>query len=265
MTTPPTIASIGSCLSNLTAAALEHYGYSRRYFAAHTRSDGIVRYFIERTVDLPPREDILRMIEWRPEFAGDGRAIVENQYPSHFGYQEFRQRWTETGPRLLDDLRVPGTLDLIMLDNFSDIYGRLLSFRSGPFANSPINIPLHMTENFRDIADLMETGPLLTAEQSAANWRAICLWLQRLQPDARIVFNCFTYSATYGDWNQTTRAIEFGNAIKAALTDLGVIVVPPLGLLQEHTNPAADWSHFIPNVYRALAGHIWLRLHNHFK
>ena len=78
------------------------------------------------------------------------------------------------------------------------------------------------------------------------------------------MFNCFTYSALYPDQNQHHRTVEFADAAMAALSDLDVLVLPPLDLAPEHTHPEADWSHLEPNVYRGLAGYIWMRLFGGF-
>jgi hypothetical protein len=253
------VFGIGSCLANLIGANMAiMFGYQRDYFVAHNRSDNLVRYYVEQRSALPPRGAVLQMIEWKPEFEIHGRGIIENQYPDYLGYQELRQNWAEDGPRLLSDLR-DKKYDIIFMDNFCDIFYRLMTFKDSHI-DSPIMIPLHMCENFREIAAAMSVGELLGPDESAANWLKIYYWLREMQPQARFVFVCLTYSDLYSDVPRHETTVKFGEAVQRRFISEDVLVLPPLNLAAEYVNPEEDWSHLQPDLYRALSGYVWTKL-----
>ena len=259
-----TLAVIGSCMSNLTAARLVSvFGFDQTHCVHHNRSDTFLKYYVDRTFDMIPKYRFDSLI-MKPGYGENERAILDNQYLDSLGFFQLENR-KRTGKTFLDDLREI-KIDLILLDNFMDVASMLMCDTSDQaFAERPLFINIGFYEQEHELAEKFSFTPFLSPLESAHNWLRIYHWLRKLQPDAKIVFLPYHTCSSLTDRSRYERVIGFSSIFARLATAENLIVIPPLELASEMTKGEQDWPHFQDNVYLGLAGQVYLKYINQDK
>ena len=244
------VGVVGTCLSNLTAAWLmSDFGWKRLNNAAVVRSDLFISQFIEGS-EPPPLPELQAYLGVNPEDEDINRYILENY--------RYLAGMTEISPGL------PGLwknlheqkFDVLLLDNLSDINGRILHYKGDQFRPFDLGFALHLGHNSSNIASDFKASPHLTPRESAEGWLRIVNWLQKLQPAARLFFTSAQYCTAVGDPGRYDRAIRFHNEFIDVLGTNQIEVISPIVVPFSLTKLPNDRDHFDMSVYRAIAGHV---------
>lgn len=233
------ILTFGSCLSRYIARSY------KRLFAGeivgsvyHNRSDYFTRCFIERTAS-PLNEEVMKVLI--PRFAvsqldEDSRSIVANQTASGIGRHKLE------GDRGLMQTLSEVKVDLILVDNFMDVAGRLSSGLGMECFLRPHDY-LNYHEHF-------SIGGYIPPLDAAKNFLRILEFFSVQAPDAKIYFIHFPFNTYEGDNERRARSHEFAKIFKSNLAT----IIPPLSVPKIYRTEVA--SHFQEPQYAAYAGMI---------
>jgi hypothetical protein len=251
---------IGSCMSNLTVQlAPGDLGFYQTHCIHHNRSDAFLRYFVDQTSEMIPREYLEKILQYKPESEREARQILDNQYPASAGYFTVEKRRESAADDFLTDLKTK-EFDLILLDNFMDISARLMMdvTRRNP-EESPLFMNLGFYTNQTELKNRFKFyGNHLTPSESAENWLRIYHWLRRLQPKAKIIFICYHSVSSLNNLDRFSRLTKFVPELAAKAVGTDLMIVPPLAVPDHLTKGIVDWPHFTPPVYKSLAGLVYL-------
>lgn len=252
-----TVAVIGSCMSNLTAARLEQmFGFEQTHCVHHNRSDAFLKYYVDRSHELIPKSTFSHLV-MKPQFGAVEQAILDNQYPDDIGYFQLQHRKRQ-GKSFFDDLRET-KIDLILLDNFMDVASMLVEDTSDPeAAGRPLFLNVGFYEQERELTERFRFTPFLSPLESALNWLRIYRWLRELQPQAKIIFLPYHSCSSVTNLQRYERIIGFSSIFSRVAVGENLIVIPPLNVPPELTKGEDDWPHFQDKIYDALAGRVYL-------
>lgn len=241
--------TIGSCLTGMPAIILnDEMGWQRLNNAYGGRSDYIVDAFIERSMVIPPREELLANLRWKDGAEQDGLRMLDECYRDRVGHIDT----APDAPGLFANLE-SGEVDVILLDNLHDTYSVLTQTKPNTVP-VPYALPLSLSR-FEDEADLFAHrftyGDPLRPEQSAASWVKIMEYLLRVQPSARIYFFCAHALEGVHSEERIERADAFARLLPPLSAHLPVRIFPAM-------NPPADsmpdGDHYSFDLYRSMAG-----------
>jgi hypothetical protein len=259
------IGHLGSCLSSIPVAHLvTDYGFEEKFRIHHNRSDAFRGYFVDETWSIPDLAVLNHVFikSSDPSIASDGTNFIENQVLPTVGF-EGNLSYKKGQERFFDVLNKH--IDIILLDNFMDIASRLMTpTEKSSFRGSPLFINPQFYNNTGEIYEKFKFTDFLTPTESAENWLAIYRWLRAKQPNSKIIFLCFPYATSRGVEERYRRAYCFYEKISNACSGEDIDIIPPLQISDDLTNGKEDWYHVKPQLYKALAGYIFLRAAAHF-
>ncbi len=247
--------SVGSCLSALPGVFLMgDYKWRRLNNAKVDRSDLFVADFIDRTGNMPPREEIVAFAQPLPEHE---KVFFDNLaacYPDTIGLFECR-----ADCRPLRDTLESQDIDVILMDNMVETYTQALTLDAPSGHRFTSVLPFHLCRNKDEILarNPVTTAPL-PAEQAVANWARIIGLFRDALPRADLVFVCSPYCLSPADPGRYRRSVDFYLLFREQADALGVKLIPPLDVEARYTKLPDDDAHFDNVIYRAMAGHIVL-------
>jgi hypothetical protein len=247
---------LGSCLSNLQATWLmADYKWERLSNAVVERSDFFVDTLIDKTVIVPPKEQILSKIVWNKGAERNGLELLKGLYFETAGLFEMPAQ----NPPLFTVLREK-KVDWILLDNLHDTNAALTYCRLSPDEPpTKLTFSMSLCSNEAELIDAgWHYGQPIEPAHSADSWCRIFAFLRKAQPDARMVFTCHPTCTLVGDPAAVARANAFVPLLLDRAAVFGVTVIQPLSLAMNLTRLPEDWSHLDMRVYRALAGRIFM-------
>lgn len=249
-------ATIGSCLSNLTASRLSiDFGVTQTLRILHNRSDNFVKYYIDRSAKMIDMSYFDNFLVDTDKFRVDARYFLQNQQPETIGYAQLQDRRREGIDFFTELAEEP--LDIILIDNFMDVSSKLMRSTQPEWAESPVFLNPGFYENQDEILKNFTFTDFLTPKESAEGQNRIVQYVRQLQPTAKIFFLCFQYSTSEDSLERMARAHAFYDEFKK-IVDPGIYLIPPIDLPADLRIPG-DWSHFVyPKVYQAIAGYIYL-------
>lgn len=255
-----TVAVIGSCLSNLTAAKLMMtYDFKQTHCVHHNRSDVFLKYYVDRATSMIPHSYFDKFVV-KPDFRGGAPAILDNQYVEHIGFFQLDDH-KRPGKTFFDDLREI-KIDLILLDNYMDVAAMLVENVEEPeLAGRPLFLNAGFYEEERELATKFHFTPYLTPLESAENWLRIYRWLRALQPEAKIMFLPYHSCSSLMHRQRYERIVGFSSIFPRLASDEDLIVIPPPELGPDLTKGETDWPHFQEVVYHAIAGQVFLNFY----
>ena len=250
------VIAFGSCLSNLTVNQLkEIYGWRQTHAIHSNRSDQVVSYFIDGNPQIP-LSFLEELIVYKPEDEVLARQVLYNQYPKNFGFHNIDNPFGRT---FLEDLQ-SNQYDCILLDNLMDLVSLLMYPKDMPEFHGPgISLMDHMYLNGPEIHQKFGYGSYLTAAESVENWIKIIKWLKVYQPAAKFFFLSYHYSTSLNSPDRYARIRSFYETFEPWALTNNISLIPPLNLPDNFTNGESDWPHFKDNVYKAIAGYIFLQ------
>ena len=256
------VGYFGSCLSSLTIAALvKSYGFEEIFRIHHNRSDAFLRYYIDKSCPMPDRAllNSLFVPSDDARVAKDAEEFLDNQMLPHIGYGGTLRGKVDLSRNVFERLEEV-KMDVVLLDNFMDIAGKLLSspLLKG-FENSSLFINPHFYKNKDEIGKTFKFGSFLSPDQSAENWLRIYRWFRLSQPSAKIIFLCFPFPIRSYNPDRYGRARDFYPALLRATNGEDIDILPPLNVPEQLTNGPSDQYHVKPQLYQALAGYVYLR------
>jgi hypothetical protein len=244
---------LGSCLAGMTSVLLAgDYRWVRLNNAAVDRSDVFARYFV-RQEPMPSREIVEMVLAVKPEHADEAKPVFDRMFRNGVGLSEM----PVSAKPLIDNL-ANERFDVFVLDNQCDTYVLKSTYESlSGNLDFESSFPLHWCERWEMMRDSFRFAPCLEPAESARNWAEIVRYLRSAQPQARIFFLCAPSSPHENDAARRARADAFEPALRAALGDTEIDIVPQLQVPRELTKLPDDPEHFDLLVYRALAGRIF--------
>jgi hypothetical protein len=252
------VMAFGSCMSNLTINRLvADYGFTQTHSVHHNRSDNFIRYFIDRESEMIPHDFFDGLLSYKSDTENQARMFLRNQYADWIGFHEIEKK--SANQNLFADLSTE-TIDVILMDNYMDISSKLMKCVSDvDLADRPLFINPGFYTNQEEVNSLFDwSGDFLTPEESAKNNVTIYRWLREQQPRAKIFYLTY-HSCSSTDYPERfSRARYFYPALVKAAEGEDLNIVPPLEVPPELTKGQIDWPHFQPQVYRALAGYVYL-------
>ena len=257
------ISTFGSCLSNFTARNLcAEFGWQRLHCLNHNRSDAFRQYFIDRDRPQIPLEHLESILIPKADLALTADLFLKNQYDAYLGFHELRHLKQGPDHTFFSDLDGLD-IDVILLDNLNDAASLLMYPNNMPgYEDSGLFLNGHFYENEDEISEKFSYRPFLTPAQSIENWLHIIRWLKAKQPYAKIFFLPYHSFTSTTDPERQARIDAFAFEIEKYQSQEGFEVIPNLSPPEQYTNGPEDWPHFRPEVYKALAGYIYLRTLN---
>lgn len=250
------IGHFGSCLSaDLVFVLVNDYGCEEVFRIHHNRSDQFVNYFVDKTETQFDYEWLTTFLKPKPETAKDATTFVENQFVPWIGYENKLRHMVTPETDFFENLKAM-SVDVILLDNFMDTACCLLAPPETP--KKTVFFATHLYENAEEIQKKFVMGPYLTPQESAENWVKICKFFRAAQPNAKIIFTCWSASTSRTNPERTKRILGFYEAFYPLIKDEDVHVIPPVDVPEALTNGPDDWYHMHKNVYKALAGYIFV-------
>lgn len=166
-------ASIGSCLAKRVATNIAGGRLISSVF--HNRSDVLADVLHTNGAPLSKRSDLCALmgVEERAWDEFSAYSILSNQSKEGFGLHDLA-----SGVPLIEAL-TSASLDLIIIDNFMDLVGRLYE--------TPLGKLYYRYEGFTSPAG-MALGPRLLPAESAKNFRQVVELIGAFQPKAKLVF-----------------------------------------------------------------------------
>ncbi len=230
------VATLGSCLSRNTAKFL--IGARIVNSVYHNRSDSLFETLSTGGQDLKPLEELCRILSANRTETGEfaPSSLLRNQSAEGFG----RHRMPDGTP--FHQSLLEARFDLILIDNFMDLGGRLYRVPNGEkffcrYAKSEIPAGLKLDK-------------LLTPEESAAKFVQIVELLHAVQPVAHIVFIHFP-THNYPAGKKQEWAGRFADELR--LPPYADIIAPrPARPLHEGKEP----QHFRAMEYRRYAAYV---------
>lgn len=253
-------AVMGSCLANMTGVFLSHeYGWNRLNNATIYRSDHFLTYCVDRSKRLPPFEEIVSALEYKPEYASlqaETEARIRENYPESVG----RYQMAEETNGLLHNMN-NREIDVILMDNLFDTETRLAESLPLPDIQPyEMYLPLGLFSNVEKIRSTYTVGAHLSGKTSATHWLKIIEFVRSIQPDVKIIFLAGHYCTSLENPGRYNRAFNFYKIFSRLCKGKNITIVPPLNLPPELTKMPDDFAHYDLSVYRALAGYIQLGL-----
>lgn len=188
--------------------------------------------------------------------------FLKNQYDAYLGFHELRHLKQGPDHTFFSDLDGLD-IDVILLDNLNDAASLLMYPNDMPgYEDSGLFLNGHFYENEDEISEKFSYRPFLTPAQSIENWLHIIRWLKAKQPYAKIFFLPYHSFTSTDDPERQARIDAFALGIEKHQLQEGFEVIPNLSPPAQYTNGLEDWPHFRPEVYKALAGYVYLRTLN---
>lgn len=255
------IAAFGSCMSNLTIARLQRYGFDQGLSVHHNRSDAFLKYFVDKSAPQIPLDVLLSKLVFRPEHEKEARKYILNQYADGLGYHDLLHLKEASGRTFVEELQTT-KYDVIVMDNFMDLAAKLAVWKGHPvYGDSPVFFNFGSFENEKELLSEFDyTYDYLSGVQSAKNNLRIYKWLRKLQPEAQIYFMCYHWFSSTNNLRRQTDAKDFFRKLSQLAQFEDLIVIPPLQLDESWGKGTEDWPHFQDPVYDALAGYLFLHI-----
>lgn len=259
------ILSFGSCMSALTATQIQdQYGCELTYVIHHNRSDNFIRYFIDKSENMIPADELAGILKTRPGDPDGANLILRNQYKRYMGLHYCKDSDLENTPDVFSYIE-NNDVDIILMDNFMDLAAFLMHWKTRPeFANSPIFINPSHYQNEEEILENFEYGPILATRKSACNWVKIYDWLRKLQPNAKIYFLCYHFCTSKNNRGRYNRARKFYIDLVRMTKNRDIHIIPPITVDDSLTKGENDWTHFDSKIYLAISGYIFLHASANF-
>ena len=232
------IITFGSCLSRYVARS-----YKRLYAGEivssiyHNRSDYFVNSLLDNTNSAVKIGAFETLIEKKEcvDADEDIRNIVLNQTVAGVGLHKI------DGTQNLFDMLNHTKIDMIIVDNFMDISGRL---------SSGLGLNCFLRPNdYKNYHEHFVLGGYISAENSAKYFSRILDFFLEKAPHAKIFFLHFPWN-TYADKRRKSRSVTFASQFR----DTRAIIVPPQSIPKIYRTKVS--SHFREPQYTAYAGMI---------
>ncbi|MEI9905157.1 MAG: hypothetical protein WDN06_15240 [Asticcacaulis sp.] len=91
------IAAFGSCLSNITIARMQRFGFEQLLSVHHNRSDAFLKYFVDQSSPQIPYDTLMAKFVFKPELEEETRKYIRNQYVEGLGYHDLMARKAANG------------------------------------------------------------------------------------------------------------------------------------------------------------------------
>jgi len=216
------------------------------------RSEHFVRYFIDEEPGLPSADELWSMLDISAEETVEQWNKVLELYPQTAGARLDAQ---QTGAPLMHNLQHEN-IDIILMDNWHDSNTNYTVMRdtNGEFAwGCNTHIPFFKPE-YQERLYYKDVQP---AAEMASNWNKIARFVREQQPYAKIFMICGHYVTSWEKKERFRLLRDFYLRFVELTRDVDINIVPPL-----HLPPGAlklpDEAHYDLNVYRAMAGYIYL-------
>lgn len=255
------IAAFGSCLSNITIARMQRFGFEQLLSVHHNRSDAFLKYFVDKSAPQIPFDELMAKFVFKPEHEAEARKYILNQYIEGLGYHDLLPLKEASGRNFIEELQTT-KFDVILMDNFMDLASKLAVWKNHPvYGDSPVFFNFGSFENEKALLEEFDyTYDYLSGVQSAKNNLRIYKWLRKLQPDAKIVYMCYHWFSSTDNLRRTRDAQDFFQKISQLAMFEDLIILPPLQMGEAWGKGTDDWPHFQDPVYEALAGYLFLHL-----
>lgn len=228
------IVTFGSCFSRFTANYLSaYYGGNTLGSIYHNRIDRFVNVFVENNISNTDKK-LLEPLKINEA----GWMEIGNQYPD----MTLGKHKLEGKPgfmEAIDNMKV----DIILLDNFLELVGRLMVPKAG---GTPLFFNFKGVENANDHFTI--EPDYLDIQNAVQYWYKCINYLHKKQPDAVIIFNHFPMEQ-HRNHIVADRCRTFKKQFKAPK---GCIVAPKLS--NPHHFVEDGPVHFKKDVYAMYAG-----------
>ncbi len=242
------IGSIGSCLSNVLAnRMISRFGGEKLFHVYRNRSDQFYHYYIKKDKTIVPRKYVEDNLEILLENQDDPNFVsptemLDNQY-------EKLGKHGIVNDKNLFEILTKEKLDIIILDNYTDM-GAILSYpKLDNYETSPIFLRKHDYSNYDKYFTF---GKLLSVEESAFYFNEIINYLTTLQPTAFIYFLHYPYTPFVNNQKRQMRARNFERIFKSSKATM-----VPAATIQEMFQLENDPSHYEDSIYVAYGGFIY--------
>ncbi len=255
------IAAFGSCLSNITIARMQRFGFEQLLSVHHNRSDAFLKYFVDRSSPQIPYDALMAKFVFKPELEEETRKYIRNQYVEGLGYHDLMARKAANGLDFFREIKEE-KFDVILMDNFMDLASKMAVWKDHPvYGDSPVFFNFGSFENETELLSEFDyTYDYLSGQQSAINNMRIYKWLRRMQPDAKIYFMCYHGCSSTDNPRRQKAARDFYIKLSQLATFEDLILIPPLDVAENWQKGTEDWPHFQDPVYDALAGYLFLHI-----
>ncbi len=245
--------TMGSCLVGMPSVFLRgEYKWKRLNHVGVPRCDLFLSNFVDRTGDMPTREEILEFAKPMPEHKDHFLANLGEYYPETAGLFECGAGHVPLRENLDAD-----NIDLILIDNMAETYTYAWTFKTPAGRSFTSSLPFHLCENKDEIfARQIGTSPRVTPRAAVDNWKRIIRFFQATVPRADIVFACAPYCLSGDDVERYRISRDFYLLFKDEAEALGIKLIPPLNVEPHFTKLPDDRTHFDNIIYKAVAGHI---------
>lgn len=235
------IATFGSCLSRYIAnnytKIFGGYLVSSVY---HNRSDAFIGRFIKKDwveTDFAEIAATLKIKVDDGDVENNPVRILKNQYPEWMGKHRLSR-----GKPFLDLIR-SGQVDVVIVDNYMDLAGRLVSDHES-------NGFFMRLGDFSSVNHQWKTRDYLSPEEGVKNMTQIIDFIRQHQPAAKIIFINFPHN-TYSESPDRVRRTKIYEEL---FSYEGIMIIPC-----QEVQPlfqTKDKQHFKAQQYCAYAGMI---------
>lgn len=253
------IAAFGSCLSNITIACMQKFGFEQLLSVHHNRSDAFLKYFVDKSAPQIPLDVLMEKFVFKPEHEAETRKYILNQYVEGLGYHDLLARKEANGLDFFQEIQRE-KFDVILMDNFMDLASKMAVWKDHPlYGNSPVFFNFGSFINEKELLSEFDyTYDYLSGVQSAKNNMRIYKWLRHYQPDAKIFFMCYHWCSSTDNPRRQRDAQDFFKKLTQLTVFENLMIIPPLTVEPQWGKGTEDWPHFDHRVYEALAGYIFL-------
>ena len=239
------IATFGSCMSwNIGLTYRKLFGGKVVSAVYHNRSDHFLACHIDKRITLPPFKEMLPLLlseaEEQKEPEERATQILRNQYPDGIGLHRLGKLGI-----LFPTAVKARKIDLLLLDNYIDLAGRMIRCIDGPLAGTQVFL---RASDFLPTSGKWELGPSLGVDESLANMGRIVAWVREHSPDTHIAFCCFPHNTYEGKPEWVERASSFSSRLDLP----GTLTIPALDVPK--SMQTKHKQHFEVAFYAALAG-----------
>jgi hypothetical protein len=239
------IATFGSCLSRYTANNyVKLFGGKIVSSVYHNRSDSFVGRFIDKTWPTADFKRIESLLVGNVTEANKDNVpsiILNNQNESFMG----RHRLSKG--TLFMDLVKNDDVDLVIVDNYMDLAGRLVS------SDNERGYFLRL-KDFASKSSDWRTGEYLSPEAGVENMQKILGFFKQSFPSAKIVFINFPHNT----YEASQERVERTKKYESLFSFPDALIIPCLEIPQVFQTD--EKQHFKPQQYCAYAGIIWQHL-----
>lgn len=255
------IVTMGSCLSRYLAVWLvRDFGIPMPLNQVmFMTSDQIIKYFVDKSLPVPPMEVFDRHIVYEPEHQTYVSGLLRFMQAEYLGLNEFTEEERAARCGLLETLATK-KVDLFLCDNLFELTSVPYYLTTEPeFANSPVTMTPWLCKNFRELNRVLRSArDTLSPAESAQGWVRVLDWFRAQQPEARFVFSCCPSSTSRVESpERAARADAFHGEFLKALNGRNVEVLPPWEVPADLTIEK-DWTHFDDKYYRSIAGYLYM-------